>query len=318
MFQLFCNNKIVKTKPLPKAKKYAAISHVGYKPNNSEWINQDACFVKEHQSKNENSIMAVVCDGHGINGHLVSNFVLEHLSAKIDKGEAIVEEKVFEEMQKSLEANENIDSSISGTTCTIVQVSKSHVTALNVGDSPAYIGRRNEESQKLELIPITFDHVPMVPFEANRIKASGGIVNARSGSNNTSTSSGTTDTLPLRVWIRVEDGQTVKSIGLAMTRSLGDVKAHDMGVISEPNVFKKELKESDEFILVCSDGVTDALERSEISELMDEYMSSLPPYEHKENWDPVQAANLLVSNSRRKWNPFVGIDDITCCIIKIH
>ena len=103
-----------------------------------------------------------------------------------------------------------------------------------------------------------------------------------------------------------------------MTRSLGDVKAHAKGVISEPNVVKKELKESDEFILVCSDGVTDALEPSEISELMDEYMSSLPPYEHKKDWDPIQAANILVSNARRKWNPFVGIDDITCCIIKIH
>lgn len=307
---------MAKTKPLPREKKYAAVSQVGYKPNNSEWINQDSCFVKEFQRENVHSTMAVVCDGHGINGHLISNFILEQLAAKLDKGEAI-DEETFGEMQKSLVANENIDSSISGTTCTIVQVSNNHMTAMNCGDSPAFIGRRNEESQKLELLPITFDHVPMVSSEANRIKANGGIVNVRSGSN-CSNSCGTTDTLPLRVWIRIEDGQTVKSIGLAMTRSLGDVKAHEKGVVSEPNVVKKELKKSDEFIMVCSDGVTDALECSEISELMDEYMSSLPPYEHKKDWDPVQAANMLVSNARRKWNPFAGIDDITCCIIKLH
>ena len=307
---------MAKTKPLPKEKKYAAVSQVGYKPNNSEWINQDACFVKDYQRGNENSTMAVVCDGHGFNGHLVSNFILEQLAAKVDKGEAI-DEETFGEMHKSLKANENFDTSISGTTCTIVQVSSDHVTAMNVGDSPAYLGRRNEENQKLQLIPISFDHVPMVSSEADRIKANGGLVNVRSGSNS-NIFPGTTDTLPLRVWIRIEDGQTVKSIGLAMTRSLGDVKAHDKGVISEPYVVKKELKESDEFIMVCSDGVTDALERSEIAEIIDEYMSSLPPYEHKKDWDPVQAANMLVSSARRKWNPFVGIDDITCCIIKIH
>lgn len=51
----------------------------------------------------------------------------------------------------------------------------------------------------------------------------------------------------------------MKSVGFAVTRSLGDVKAHCWGFINEPNIVMK-LKESDELNVVCSDVTTDALE----------------------------------------------------------
>lgn len=55
---------------------------------------------------------------------------------------------------------------------------------------------------------------------------------------------------PARVWLK--DQQVP---GLAMSRSLGDYVASTVGVISEPEFFEIELKESDKFIVLASDGV---------------------------------------------------------------
>jgi hypothetical protein len=51
---------------------------------------------------------------------------------------------------------------------------------------------------------------------------------------------------------------------------------------------------------------------------MEEYMASLPPYNYKHEWDPEEAAKILVSCARRKWSrSSKHIDDITCCMIKL-
>ena len=43
------------------------------------------------------------------------------------------------------------------------------------------------------------------------------------------------DTLPSRIWIRIEYGQIAESIGLIMARNVGDVQANYRGFIIEPN-----------------------------------------------------------------------------------
>jgi hypothetical protein len=50
---------------------------------------------------------------------------------------------------------------------------------------------------------------------------------------------------------------------------------------------------------------------------MEEYISSLPPYNYKYEWDPQEAAKILVSCARRRWRGCDHIDDITCCIVKL-
>ena len=59
---------------------------------------------------------------------------------------------------------------------------------------------------------------------------------------------------PLRVWLPNDDAP-----GLAMSRSLGDFCAHNVGVISSPEIIQFELNTKDKFIVLASDGVWDQL-----------------------------------------------------------
>eukprot|EP00979_Chaetoceros_neogracilis_P017019 scaffold10171_cov446-Chaetoceros_neogracile.AAC.25 len=73
----------------------------------------------------------------------------------------------------------------------------------------------------------------------------------------------------------------------------------------------------DEFVILGSDGLTDALGPNEIITVVEEYMASLPPESHKMEWDPQELAQILTSCARRNWQSCRSIDDITCCVIKL-
>lgn len=53
--------------------------------------------------------------------------------------------------------------------------------------------------------------------------------------------------------------------GLAMSRSLGDKAAREVGVISEPEIYEILLKEEDRFIIIASDGVWEFLKNSDVN-----------------------------------------------------
>jgi len=75
----------------------------------------------------------------------------------------------------------------------------------------------------LDSIPLTYDHKPSDPEEQDRIKKLGGDVHAKEEYVG---KSGDVVVSPMRVWYRSTHVHAVKTIGLAMTRSLGDSGAH--------------------------------------------------------------------------------------------
>ena len=63
---------------------------------------------------------------------------------------------------------------------------------------------------------------------------------------------------PCRVWYQ-NRGET---LGLAMSRSIGDSVVHRCGVSSEPETFEHIVDSTDEFLIIATDGVWDVLDNN--------------------------------------------------------
>ena len=159
-------------------------------------------------------------DGHGENGHLISDFCKRRLIALLgEPSDRHSLEALFETLHNEIENKMLPAGSTSGTTMTIIRIINGCVQAFNVGDSPAYLGRRKDVNGDLELIQLTFDFKPEDESENRRVRSAGGNIYARPVVNGESSE-------PMRVWYQSDTADETKMIGLAMTRSIGDVLAH--------------------------------------------------------------------------------------------
>lgn len=136
------------------------------------------------------------------------------------------------------------DSNSSGSTvCTLILNGK-HMYCSNVGDSRAIMCSSTDNSN-WRVSQLTKDHKPTEKEEKERILKCKGKVERCFNEEHTK------EIGPYRVWF-IED---TKGPGLAMSRSLGDTYAKEIGVIAEPDVFEYCLNPSDKFIIIASDGV---------------------------------------------------------------
>ena len=71
--------------------------------------------------------------------------------------------------------------------------------------------------------------------------------------------------------------------GLSISRSLGDLLAHHIGVTSKPDVTVHEIIGSDRFLTIATDGVWSNLETDDIGEIVGEFGLK----------DPGQSFNLI-------------------------
>ena len=94
--------------------------------------------------------------------------------------------------------------------------------------------------------------------------------------------------------------------GCAYTRSIGDRAAEELGVIAEAELLKKRLKETDQAVMIASDGVWEFLSNQAVTDTVFEFD------------DPVEAARAVVSQAYSLWLQFeVRSDDITLIIAYI-
>jgi serine/threonine protein phosphatase PrpC len=95
--------------------------------------------------------------------------------------------------------------------------------------------------------------------------------------------------------------------GLAMSRSLGDTKAHDCGVTEEPEVKTFDIKPDRSYILIiASDGLWEQIPNNEVLSLaMSTPINDLP------NTLAEEAVALWKKNDRM-------VDDTTVVVIKIN
>ena len=103
-------------------------------------------------------------------------------------------------------------------------------------------------------------------------------------------------------------------MGLAMSRSLGDSIVHTVGVSAEPEITDHEIQDTDEFIIMGTDGVWDVIDNNQAVEIVQNHIKRTGS-----GWDAEEAATIIARSARRRWAQLSSmIDDITCLVIKIR
>ena len=248
-----------------------------------------------------------VFDGHGRQGHDVSNFVKDFLPKLIVREEAFKREDFetallngFHTTQELLENetnNKRIDASASGTTCTVVIHKGRKLWIASVGDSRCVIASPCPVTGNLLASDGTRDHKPDIPEERERIHQQGGVV--------------------IKPPMDVNHRVYVKGFrfpGLAMSRALGDlIGYHRAGISATPEIREIELNGS-ESMLLCSDGVWEFLSSQDAVDLIAEELLDLDANRH------MDAAEKLCKTSWDKWiteeNGAV-VDDITAIVVRL-
>jgi len=264
-------------------------------PNQDSWIvmRMDDCF----------SLYAVF-DGHGKQGHFVSNYVKECIPRLIirdqrfktnDMRQMLID--VFKKMQTILitaDREEKIYAQKSGTTATVcihdhIQ-RKLHLA--HVADSTAVLVSGSGENSTARAL--TRNHKPQLEDEKRRIEKSGGKVVFDGYANH-------------RVYVKDE-----RQPGLNMSRCLGDIFAHEKcGVSCEPEVLELNLKDDDNILLLCSDGVWEFMTPQQSADILKAYTSekAMPATDH------------LVTEAWGRWikaENGVVVDDITALVVFLN
>ncbi|KAI4338914.1 hypothetical protein MLD38_023921 [Melastoma candidum] len=315
-----------------------------FKQQGRKGVNQDAMTVWEDFTGEEDMFFCGVFDGHGPLGHRVARRVRDGLPKKLSMviesssrgiGSSDVEAEVgdkgdkqqtnadefgreemadgreedygenillssweanyvrsFKEMDNELGEDTSIDSYCSGTTAVTIVKKGKHLIIANLGDSRAVLCKRGQNNQ-LVPIQLTVDLKPNVASEAERIRKCKGRVFAM-------------DQEPevYRVWMPDENCP-----GLAMARAFGDFCLKDYGLISVPEISYRMITPDDEFVILATDGIWDALSNDQVVRIVaSAKRRSL-------------AAKLLVAHATLAWKtrfPGCKIDDcaVVCLFLK--
>ena len=106
---------------------------------------------------------------------------------------------------------------------------------------------------------------------------------------------------PYRVWVKGGNYP-----GLAMSRSIGDLKGKQIGVIPDPGILEYELSEKTKYIVACSDGVWEFLNNENVTDIGKKYYVGN---------NPSGFCHELVNQSLYLWeNNDIVVDDITAVV----
>ena len=324
------NEKLIKIDIIYKNENCVSATQKGFlaKKNIEKENNQDCSLIIENVCGIKNYNIYSVMDGHGSNGHLVSNFIKDNIIKyfndisfyfkKIkpkEKTSIIYPENILDLIYKKLKKNDyqkikdfykevdellssievHFDSNFSGSTCIIIFQIGNNIISSNVGDSRALLIKENKE-----IIELSHDQKPDNENEKKRIEEMGGIVSQCNDLYDDGKEGG-----PFRIWMKGCDYP-----GIAMSRSIGDKIAHSIGVINEPEIIEFNLDELSKFIILGSDGVFQHLNNNEINDII---------FEEKEKI----GENICKKIINKAINKFIEndeyvVDDITISFISIN
>ena len=258
-------------------KNYGGVSRPGKDSKGKQKINQDS-FISLTNINNINDFnMFGILDGHGPFGHIISKFASNFIPSQIINNNEIKylsdPDKIYYKLKENncqiitnafLACDEKLKNNKfysinSGTTCTLIIHIEKHIICANVGDSRAIVAYddldNDEELEYLETAQLSIDYKPENNGEKKRIINSGGIV--EQSFNNYGQKEGI-----YKVWIKGENYP-----GLALSRSIGDIKAKKYGVIAEPGITEYDLCQSTKYITICSKGVWKFLSNENVKNL---------------------------------------------------
>ena len=297
-------------------KNYGGVSRPGKDITGQQKINQDSFVILTNINNIKNFNIFGVLDGHGTQGHFVSQFASQYIPSQIYNNAEIKNlsdpEKIYEKLKNNnyliikeafLTCDEKLktvefDAYSSGSTCVLIIHIGNHIICSNAGDSRAVVAydeKGDPELNYLNSAQLSLDYKPDITEEKNRILMSGGEV--RKMKNEYGFSIG-----PYRVYI-----QGTNFPGLAMSRSIGDLKAKTVGVIPLPGIMEYNVNNFIKYIIICSDGVWDHLSNELVKDIGRNF--------YLEN-KPSQFCHQLVNDSVIEWQKKdIVIDDITAVAI---
>ncbi len=306
---------------------FGSICKGGSDPDRPNKVNQDACFIHHVSLGMKNITFMGVFDGHGKKGHVINEFFSQRLpkileekytfyftnddgkdGRRMESGEAIILADMehffvesFEEVNEEARLNTEIPAGRSGTTCIVsmIDLESGQIYTANVGDSRAILGiqRANDKHDNdaiWTIEPLSDETTTKRDGERSRIEAAEGRIDSQGN-----------------VWYG--------PIGIAMTRSLGNIFMKRAGVIATPEVKVFDLNEYyDEkctiLITLGTDGIFDVMSNHDTINFIED------KYQEEQN---LQASIVaIVDEAADRWRaglPMdVRIDDMTCISARIQ
>ena len=295
---------------------HASITKAGKDKFGKPKINQDLPLIVVSVGDIKGFNIFGILDGHGTHGHFIAQFCKNFLinkilqftqeckSQNIYSPEGIYNKLSlsnfqyikdwFKDTDDELSLQNNFDYNYSGTTCNLVIQLNDKLICANVGDSRAILifddNTNNNYNQGIYLL--SEDHVPESPQEYQRIINSGGMVDKFTDQYGNKIG-------PFRVY---KNTDMPTYIGLAVSRALGDMKAKECGVSSQPQIKEYRINHRTKFLVVGSDGIWKYLSNEDVRNLGNVY------YQYKNI--ELFCTNLMVE-ACSKWKYSIRRDDIT-------
>ena len=145
-----------------------------------------------------------------------------------------------------------------------------------------------------KIISLSKDHKPLDEIEKKRIELKGGEIHQLKD--------GDEYYGPYRVWVKGE-----KYPGIAMSRSIGDAIAKEIGVISVPDIKEFNIDNNSKYIIIASDGLYEFLSNEKIAHYANKF--------YRKN-DIEKCCKYLIKKASEKWEIEEDVrDDITVICI---
>ena len=292
-----------------RVKNVGSYSQAGKSEDGFTKINQDSFLVLQSEYNLKDFNIFCVMDGHGINGHLVSRYLMKYINLffknnkkmnasnqnedsiyqRLKKSDYHILRRLFRHAERDLHKKTKIDANFSGTTCVMVAQIGDRFICANIGDSRAIMIKTGNE-----IVPLSIDQKPDDPEESKRIVQNGGEISQYEEDGEKSG--------PYRIW---KKGEVYP--GIAMSRSVGDFIATSLGVIPEAKFIEEKIDQDCKFIVVASDGIWEFLDNKRVGEIV------MPYYK---NDDPDGACKALIKEATEWWNKEdIVVDDITVVVV---
>ena len=257
--------------------------------------NQENFFMKEQFLNQKEQFLIGICNGHGKHGKLISKYIINILPKLITDTSNNNIINSYIEMNKKIinENNKNtFDCSLSGASCISLIISLDKIISINLGDNKAVLARY--ENGLYNFVKLNREHKPTENDEKKRILENNGKIGHLYEKENS----------PKKIYLKNSDIP-----GLSISRSFGDTIAHNVGVISEPEIKSFSYDGNEKFIILASHGFWDLIDSEESIEIVKEF--------YMDNMDAIGALNKLAIELLNKCeNEHKAInDDITIIIV---
>ena len=334
---------------------HAVLTRAGFNGH----VNQDrsvivAPYYLESDAKadtsRDNDFLMALFDGHGDRGQVTSELAVRTFPALLAKriessvpsnaqGDGFDETKLREALTAAYQDIDDVAASVSGAGCTATSVLRvgNRLYHINTGDSQSFLGYSVRGSRgdaaTTGVAFLTKEHKPHLPEEKARIESMGGTVMLPPPA-----PPGIKMALSSRVLALLPNGM---QLGLAMSRSLGDVEAGKVGVIATPEITTLNLLEIrdeiaakyagadpddiDLFVVVASDGIFDHVEPAEVARVLASALfrdgdGAPPPPPGKNKWTPLMAVENIIMTASQRWLENLDQayrDDISLAVSKV-